>query len=257
MSNTRTKADDTAEAVNDKAAGRPDKAAETVKSKPDKAAKRAEKAERRAEKAEKKRKKGGFGIRRFFLTLILGAALALYAVGYLDVAPDTSPVITSSILKEELKYVKDLVTVEYRYTNADKAEFPGHVLFGQNIPFTEKSFIVSYDGVIKYGVDLSAVDIQVNESVKLVTVTVPQSRIISHEIPEAGFRALDEKNGLFNKIHIDDVTEFRQAQKAAMEQKAVALELPKQAQEQAAAAIEALLSATPGMDAYQLKIRYE
>ena len=76
MSNTRTKADVSTEAVNDN-----DKAAETVKSKPDKAAKRAEKAERRAEKAEKKRKKGGFGIRRFFLTLILGAALALYAVG--------------------------------------------------------------------------------------------------------------------------------------------------------------------------------
>ena len=257
MSNMRTKADDTAEAVNDKAA-------ETVKSKPDKAAKRAEEAERRAEKAAKraekaakKRKKGGFGIRRFLFTLILGAALALCAVGYLDVAPDTSPVITSSILKEELKYVKDLVTVEYRYTNADKAEFPGHVLFGQNIPFTEKSFIVSYDGVIKYGVDLSAVDIQVNESVKLVTVTVPKSRIISHEIPEAGFRALDEKNGLFNKIHIDDVTEFRQEQKSAMEKKAVEMGLPQQAQEQAAAAIEALLSATPGMDAYQLKIRYE
>ena len=236
MSNTRTKKG-AAEAVENQSGD----AAEAVKT-----------------KAGKKRKKRGlFGILKFLFTLILGAALALCAVGYLDIVPDASPVITSSMLKEELKYVKDLVTVEYRYTNADKAEFPGHVLFGQSIPFTEKSFIVSYDGVMKYGVDLSDVDIQVSESLKLVTVTTPRSKIVSHEIPESSFRALDEKNGLFNKIRIDDVTEFRRERKAAMEKKAEELGLPRQAQEQAAAAIEALLSATPGMDAYQLKIRYE
>ena len=236
MSNTRTKKG-AAEAVENQSGD----AAEAVKT-----------------KAGKKRKKRGlFGILKFLFTLILGAALALCAVGYLDIVPDASPVITSSMLKEELKYVKDLVTVEYRYTNADKAEFPRHVLFGQSIPFTEKSFIVSYDGVMKYGVDLSDVDIQVSESLKLVTVTTPRSKIVSHEIPESSFRALDEKNGLFNKIRIDDVTEFRRERKAAMDKKAEELGLPRQAQEQAAAAIEALLSATPGMDAYQLKIRYE
>ncbi|MBR4546096.1 MAG: DUF4230 domain-containing protein [Oscillibacter sp.] len=209
------------------------------------------------ERVEKKRKRGVSRVKVFLFALILGAALAFCAVGYLDVAPPDAPKITSSILKEELKYVKDLVTVEYHYTNADKAEFPGHVLFGQSVPFTGKSFIVSYDGVIKYGVDLSAVEIRVNEGAKTVTVTIPPSKVISHEIPESGFRALDEKNGLFNRIHIDDVTEFRQNQKAAMEAKAVELGLPRQAQEQSGTAIEALLSATPGMDEYYLKIQYE
>lgn len=209
-----------------------------------------------AEKAEKRRKRGFSRVKLFFFALILGAALAFCAVGYLDVQP-AAPTITSSLLKEELKYVKDLVTVEYRYTNADKAEFPGRVLFGQSVPFTGKSFIVSYDGVIKYGVDLSAVDIRVSEGAKTVTVRIPPSKVISHEIPEAGFRALDEKNGLFNKIHIDDVTEFRRTQKEAMEAKAVSMGLPRQAQEQSGAAIEALLRATPGMGEYQLKMQYE
>ena len=211
----------------------------------------------KAEKPKKKRKRGPSRVKIFLFALLLGAALAFVAVGYLDSTQITAPAITSSLLKEELKYVKDLVTVEYRYTNADKAEFPGHVLFGQNIPFTGKSFIVSYDGVIKYGVDLSAVEISVNEVARTVTVTVPQSKIISHEIPEASFKALDEKNGLFNRIHIDDVTEFRQAQKTAMEAKASEMGLPRQAQEQSGAAIEALLNATPGMDEYMLKIQYK
>ena len=216
-----------------------------------------EASEEKAEKKEKKRKRGPSRVKVFLFALLLGAALAFAAVGYLDTMQITAPAITSSLLKEELKYVKDLVTVEYRYTNADKAEFPGHVLFGQNIPFTGKSFIVSYDGVIKYGVDLSAVEIRVNDVARSVTVTVPQSKIISHEMPEASFKALDEKNGLFNRIHIDDVTEFRQAQKSAMEAKASEMGLPRQAQEQSGAAIEALLNATPGMEEYDLKIQYK
>ena len=224
-----------------------------TRSKADEASENAE----NAEKPKKKRKRGPSRVKIFLFALLLGAALAFAAVGYLDSTQITAPAITSSLLKEELKYVKDLVTVEYRYTNADKAEFPGHVLFGQNIPFTGKSFIVSYDGVIKYGVDLSAVEITVNEVARTVTVTVPQSKIISHEIPEASFKALDEKNGLFNRIHIDDVTEFRQAQKSAMEAKASEMGLPRQAQEQSGAAIEALLNATPGMEEYDLKIQYK
>ncbi|MBQ6206428.1 MAG: DUF4230 domain-containing protein [Oscillospiraceae bacterium] len=210
-----------------------------------------------SEEQAEKRKRGPSRVKVFLFALLLGAALAFVAVGYLDAMQISAPAITSSLLKEELKYVKDLVTVEYRYTNADKAEFPGHVLFGQNIPFTGKSFIVSYDGVIKYGVDLSAVEIRVNDATRTVTVTVPQSKIISHEMPEASFKALDEKNGLFNRIHIDDVTEFRQAQKSAMEAKASELGLPRQAQEQSGAAIEALLRATPGMEEYDLKIQYK
>jgi len=199
------------------------------------------------------RRRGPSGIAIFFFALILGAVLAFYATGYLILLPSEEPAITSSMLKEELKYVKDLVTVEYRYTNADKAEFPGY----KNIPFLQKSFIVSYDGIIKYGVDISTVGIHVNELAQTVTVTVPQSKLISHEIPEEGFKTLDEHNGLFNAISIDDVTEFRLAQKKAMEQKAQSMDIPRQAQEQCGAAIEAILRATPGMDSYELNIKYE
>ena len=216
-----------------------------------------EEAAEDAEKAEKKRKRGPSRVKVFLFALILGAALAFCAVGYFDSMQIDAPAVTGSLLKEELKYVKDLVTVEYRYTNADKAEFPGRVLFGQSIPFTGKSFIVSYDGVIKYGVDIEAVEIRVNEAARTVTVTVPQSKMISHEIPESSFKALDEKDGLFNRIHIDDVTEFRRARKEAMEEKAAEMGLPRQAQEQSGAVIEALLKSVPGMEAYELQIKYK
>ena len=197
-----------------------------------------------------------FALGRFFFTLILGAALALYALSYLnylDFGPDHAPTITGTLLKDELKYVKDLVTVEYHYTNADKQEYDGK----SNLPFTKKSFIFSYDGVIRYGVDLNEVTIKVDEAARIVTVTVPSGRLVAHEIDEASFRILDETSSLFNPVRFGDMTEFRQEQKTEMEKKAAARGLPQQAQEQAAAAIRALLEATPGMDAYELNIRQE
>ncbi len=195
----------------------------------------------------------GFLLAVAVLAAILVAAIASQA----DMVPP-EPGITSELLREQLEYVRDLVTVEYHYTDADKQELPGKKLFNLiPLPFTKKAFIISYDGVIKYGVDISQVGLSVNGISKIVTVEIPRAKIISHEIPEEGFRVLYESNGLFNKIRIDDVTAFRVTQKDKMEHRAAELEMPQQAQEQSGEAISALLRAVPGMEEYTLEVEYE
>ena len=84
---------------------------------------------------------------------------------------------------------------------------------------TTKSFIVSYDGVIKAGVDLDRLQVTVGD--EEITVTLPESRIISHEIPEDSLEVFDESDNLFNHITIEDYTAFTRDQKSAMEQRAV------------------------------------
>ena len=195
----------------------------------------------------------GFLLAVAVLAAILVAAIASQA----DMVPP-EPGITSELLREQLEYVRDLVTVEYHYTDADKQELPGKKLFNLiPLPFTKKAFIISYDGVIKYGVDISQVGLSVNGISKIVTVEIPRAKIISHEIPEEGFRVLYDSNGLFNKIRIDDVTAFRVTQKDKMEHRAAELEMPQQAQEQSGEAISALLRAVPGMEEYTLEVEYE
>lgn len=195
----------------------------------------------------------GFLLAVAALAAILVAAIASQA----DMVPP-EPGITSELLREQLEYVRDLVTVEYHYTDADKQELPGKKLFNLiPVPFTKKAFIISYDGVIKYGVDISQVGLSVNGISKIVTVEIPRAKIISHEIPEEGFRVLYESNGLFNKIRIDDVTAFRVTQKDKMEHRAAELEMPLKAQEQSGEAISALLRAVPGMEEYTLEVEYE
>ncbi len=121
------------------------------------------------------------------------------------------------------------------------------------MPFTTKSFIISYDGIIKAGVDLSAVQIEVSETA--VTVTLPAAAVLSHEIPEKSIEVFDESRNLFNPIKIEDYTSFAASEKQATETRAIENGLLTSADEKACASVESLLKLLPGMDAYTLTVR--
>lgn len=186
--------------------------------------------------------------------LVCGAMLAAFLLGLRQGGQEETPVITSDLLGEQLRSAQELVTVAYHYTNMGR--FENHVdFYGWKVPLTTKSFIVSYDGVIKAGVDLGGVDVAVDEAGKSVTVTLPDSGILSHEIPEESIEVFDESNNIFNPITIEDYTGFTRDEKAAMEQRAIDNGLLASADEQARAAVESLLRLMPGMESYQLNMQ--
>lgn len=188
------------------------------------------------------------------VVLVCGAMLAAFLLGLRQGGQEETPVITSDLLGEQLRSAQELVTVAYHYTNMGR--FENHVdFYGWKVPLTAKSFIVSYDGVIKAGVDLGGVDVAVDEAGKSVTVTLPDSGILSHEIPEESIEVFDESNNIFNPITIEDYTGFTRDEKAAMEQRAIDNGLLASADEQARAAVESLLRLMPGMESYQLNMQ--
>ena len=131
---------------------------------------------------------------------------------------DAAPVITSELLGQQLANVRELSTVEYHYTNMGK--FENQVdFYGWKVPFTTKSFIVAYDGVIKAGVDLSGLETQV--SGQRITISLPAPVILSHEIDEDSIEVFDQTHNIFNPIEITDYTGFTADQKDAIEEKAV------------------------------------
>lgn len=191
------------------------------------------------------------------LTLVAALVAVVLAAFFLGAAwsgRETPPVITSDLLGEQLRSAQELVSVEYYYTNMGK--FENQVdFYGWKVPFTTKSFIVSYDGVIKAGVDLTDLQVEVSAAAHTVTVTLPESRILSHEIPEDSIEVFDETHNIFNPITIRDYTGFTRDQKAAVEQKAVENGLLTGATEKARAAVSSFLALLPGMDAYTLTIQ--
>ena len=185
-----------------------------------------------------------------------GAVLLLllaFWLGALWRGREQQPVITSDLLGQQLQTVQELVSVEYHYTNMGK--FENQVdFYGWKVPFTTKSFIVSYDGVIKAGVDLSTARVQVDEATQTITITLPEGQILSHEIPEESIEVFDETHNLFNPITIEDYSGFQADQQGVMEEKALQAGLLTQAQDQAEAAVTGLL--TPLLDEGQtLEVR--
>ena len=184
--------------------------------------------------------------------LICSAVLAAFLCGLRQASQAAEPQITGDLLASQLRSVQELVTVSYYYTNMGR--FENQVdFYGWKVPFTTKSFIVSYDGVIKAGVDLEQLQVSIGGGE--VTVTLPESRIISHEIPEDSLEVFDESDNLFNHITIEDYTAFTQDQKSAMEQRAVDGGLLDRANQEARTAVDSLLRIMPGLEEYTLTVK--
>lgn len=202
------------------------------------------------ETQEKPRKRLRHKILLLFI-LILALAAAFFFGAVLS-RQEAQPKITTDLIGQQLASIQELSTVEYFYTNMGR--FENQVdFYGWKVPFTTKSFIVSYDGVIKAGVDLEKLQVSIGDGE--VTVTLPESRIISHEIPEDSLEVFDESDNLFNHITIEDYTAFTQDQKSAMEQRAVDGGLLDRANQEARTAVDSLLRIMPGLEEYTLTVK--
>lgn len=149
-----------------------------------------------------------------------------------SVKPDTV------VLENQLSGISELATVSYHYTNMAQFENSSD-FYGVKVPFTTKSFILTYSGQIKAGVDLKDVDVTVKESA--VTVKLPGAKILSHEIDEDSVEIFDEKASIFNPFTVEDFTAFQADQKAAVERKATEQGLLSEAQKRAEDSVRLLL----------------
>ena len=123
------------------------------------------------------------------------------------------------VVKEKLKETAELNTGSYLCTDvvtrADSREFKDW-----KIPFTEKSFIISYDGTVKAGIkDLTKAEVTQNK--ENVVVKLPKVEITSAEIDNDSFKLLDESNNIFNPIGVSDLNDAQKELKKEMEERAV------------------------------------
>lgn len=178
---------------------------------------------------------------KYLLTGILLCALVgaagFFGGRYIARHP-AEPEISAVVLQNRLSEVSELSTVAYHYTNMAQYENSGKIS-SIVIPFTTKRFILTYDGVIKAGIDLAKASVQVSGTE--VRVTLPEAGILSHELDEGSVEIFDEKTSLFNPFHVEDFTAFQAEQKAAMEEKAVAQGVLAEAREKAVEQVRLLL----------------
>lgn len=174
-------------------------------------------------------------IRKIIVTILVLVAFIVGAAASdmldFDFLPLDKATYDMELLKEQITEISEMATLEYRYSGKATYEGESLKLFGKNVPFTSKSMIVYYEGIIKLGSDLSGIEIEPGEERDQLIVTIPHSKILSHEIDEDTWEVLDVKNGLFNRVTLEDNGEFVKQQKKNREKEVNKSDLPDQADE--------------------------
>lgn len=112
--------------------------------------------------------------------------------------------IDIDIVSDGLKDMGVLVTSEYYFRDViDYSE--ARTVFGFKLPFTESSFVASYDGVVTAGVDFKRIAVIKDDARRIITITIPKASVINIDIDTGSFILYSEKDGLGTKI---DIAEF-------------------------------------------------
>lgn len=124
------------------------------------------------------------------------------------------------ILKEEVIEISELATCQDTYTLSVPYTSESKKLWKTdiNIPFSQKSMVVEYKAILKLGLKLTDDNYDVKVNSDTITITIPHSEILSHEIDEDSWVLKDKKNGLFNPLKPEDDSALRKyAKKNALE----------------------------------------
>lgn len=184
--------------------------------------------------------------------ILVGIVLCVLvgAAGFLGgrhaAASEKAPQLSAVVLESRLAEISELASVTYAYTNMAQFENSSD-FYGVTIPFTTKRFILTYDGTIKAGIDLTQVQIDVSGND--VTVVLPEAEILSHEIDEDSVEIFDEKSSIFNPFTVEDFTAFQEEQKQVMTEKALQGGLLEEAREKAKNSVRLLLESAMPEDA--------
>ena len=158
-----------------------------------------------------------------------------------------SPKIELEVINADIQEIGELATVEYLFTDAAKYSESKQIK-EWNIPFTEKSFIIKWDGVIKAGVDVSQIAVTLREMDAVLLVKIPVATILSYSVDNDSVEMLDENNNVFNKISVNDKIKLDAATESAMKERAIENGLLEKAQTNAQTIISNLLNANPSIN---------
>ena len=167
---------------------------------------------------------------------------------------EVEKVITAETLREGLADMGVLITQEYYFTDLVSFSSIKKLLKTDiPLPFTESSYLVSYDGAVTAGVDLSDAQVEKDDGEKRITVHIPAAEIQAVDIDLDRFQLLVEKNGLGNRISVQDFNDSLLELENKARRNAVDRGLLKKADENARSVISRFVGSLVDVSAYHLE----
>lgn len=188
------------------------------------------------------------------ILFILIFILIAFISGIFFANKQTEPEITSTLIQNRIEQASDLVTTKYHYTKVGKFENSLN-LNGWSIPLTNKYFILTFEGEIQLGTDLSKANIEISDST--IHVTIDKPTVISNSIDESSIEVYDETKNIFNPISVSDYKAFAVEQKEKALSEAKKKGLMKTAQKNTEKSIKQIISIIPDTDDYNIEVTFK
>lgn len=115
-----------------------------------------------------------------------------------------NPKVDTSTIANKIDKISELATIKYNYSSVVTLkdclkikDFP--------IPFTNKAFIVKYNGYINFGVDFKSKSISISPNRKKITVNLNQADVLSNVADMNNLMVYDETYSIFNRYTSQDM----------------------------------------------------
>ena len=187
--------------------------------------------------------------RRFtnIIIIVLIVAVAFFAYTSFTGGID----IRSDVTKLGLDSIGELATQAGYFTSVQSIN-SSRSLWGIEIPFTQSSYIFSYDGVIKAGIDFEKVTVDVNNIRKVINVALPEPYIISTEIDLDSLEVYNQAESIFTPLRVENMNEAMNELKSEAEASAIKNGLLENAKDNAKTLIKGFLAASYDMNTYSV-----
>lgn len=140
-----------------------------------------------------------------------------------EVTPES---ILSEVIQEEqtvsmdevqqiLKPASELITAKYYYTEASTYENYQKLFKKYKLPFTTDKTVFTYDGVISVGIELSEIEIDIDNESKTISIVLPPIEEKHNEIFHDSFDVPYEQDSPFTKTDMKNLTDLIDALKKA------------------------------------------
>lgn len=185
--------------------------------------------------------------------LLIGAFL-FFGITNLNIEQST-PKISQTSVRDQLQSASELITTKYHYSEVGRYENSLEIN-GWSIPLTNKYFILTYEGEVQLGVDLSQADISVKDSI--IQIELPPVQVLSNTIDEDSIEVYNESKNVFNPISINDYKEFAIQQKDKVEEELKEKQIYKTAEENTIQSIEKILSLSDHVNEnYTIQVQFK
>ena len=156
-----------------------------------------------------------------------------------------------------LKDIGELATQAGYYTNVNTISKPDRTIIGVPIPGTSSKAIMTYQGVIRAGLDFDQIGMEIDSAARTVTLSLPAPRILSNEIDLDSCEVYDEQNSIFNKIDVGNYNQSLSEMKARAEAQALENGILEAAQSNAETLIQSLFKSAANTGDYTLIFQWE